>query len=485
MEARRRTLTEEMVFMRTKCNRMDLIKNLNLWGNDLHNINVLRFMPNLEVLSLSVNSVSTLVDLRNLSRLSELYLRKNHICDLAEVLHLINLPQLRVLWMNDNPCATLPHYREYVLHHLPRLVKLDSQEVTEEERRRAAHMDMGEMETCVEVDYQEVLDPPDRSPDPSPESAGGSVTAAADFFGGGRQPARAAPAPRPVEAAAYGHGQSDGGPVSRRLSAQSIARDDEENMVYDRRQQPGANAAAVRNGRPLASPSPESSPYSSHVSQYPAPDQRPLPGRRDLPQMPGGERIARSQMPVQQQHSFNMSYEGQSPELTPRSDVPDYTPQAASFQDQRLASHQSVNGDKYLSRDQHLMQQQQQPLQRRQGWTHAGWDEREVDSPDRLPNGADSAGGGAMGSHMADMRHLQQMPQQQQQRLFSGMPDPRSELPGVARRPQYGMASSAEFGERSARADNILCAVLALIKELDRQGLELVRRAIEQRQGEL
>jgi hypothetical protein len=30
--------------------------------------------------------------------------------------------------------------------------------------------------------------------------------------------------------------------------------------------------------------------------------------------------------------------------------------------------------------------------------------------------------------------------------------------------------------------DNILCAVLALIKELDGQGLELVRRAVEQRQ---
>lgn len=24
--------------MRTKCNRMDLIKNLNLWGNDLQDI---------------------------------------------------------------------------------------------------------------------------------------------------------------------------------------------------------------------------------------------------------------------------------------------------------------------------------------------------------------------------------------------------------------------------------------------------------------
>jgi hypothetical protein len=49
------------------------------------------------------------------------------------------------------------------------------------------------------------------------------------------------------------------------------------------------------------------------------------------------------------------------------------------------------------------------------------------------------------------------------------------------------MAPGGSFPEREqgVRADNILCAVLALIKELDRQGLELVRRAIEQRQGEL
>ncbi len=34
------------------------------------------------------------------------------------------------------------------------------------------------------------------------------------------------------------------------------------------------------------------------------------------------------------------------------------------------------------------------------------------------------------------------------------------------------------------RADNVLCAVLALVKELDDQGLELVARAIDQRQRE-
>lgn len=155
--------------MRTKCNRMDLIKNLNLWGNDLQDISVLQYMPNLEVLSLSVNSVCTLADLRHCPKLSELYLRKNDIRDLAEVLHLKHLRQMRVLWLSDNPCATLPHYRQYVLHHLPGLTKFDSQDVTDDERRQAIQADVNTIQTCVDGDYGgPLLESP--NPEDAPES---------------------------------------------------------------------------------------------------------------------------------------------------------------------------------------------------------------------------------------------------------------------------------------------------------------------------
>lgn len=82
-----------------------------------------------EVLSLSVNHVSTLVHLQYCPKLSELYLRKNEIMDLSEILYLRHLRRMKVLWLADNPCAELPFYRAYILHHLPNLSKIDAEEL--------------------------------------------------------------------------------------------------------------------------------------------------------------------------------------------------------------------------------------------------------------------------------------------------------------------------------------------------------------------
>ena len=62
-------------------------------------------------------------------QLSELYLSKNRIPSLAELVHLKGLPRLRVLWLAENPCCgTCPHlYRMTVLRTLPQLQKLDNQ----------------------------------------------------------------------------------------------------------------------------------------------------------------------------------------------------------------------------------------------------------------------------------------------------------------------------------------------------------------------
>lgn len=78
---------------------------------------------------LSVNSVSTLEPLSRCRQLSELYLRGNCICSLAELLYLKDLPRLRVLWLADNPCCGPdPHlYRMTVLRVLPHLHTLDNQ----------------------------------------------------------------------------------------------------------------------------------------------------------------------------------------------------------------------------------------------------------------------------------------------------------------------------------------------------------------------
>jgi len=60
-------------------------------------------MPNLEVLSLSVNKIATLKEIGNCPKLKELYLRKNSISNLSEIRHLVPLNNLKVLWFSDNP----------------------------------------------------------------------------------------------------------------------------------------------------------------------------------------------------------------------------------------------------------------------------------------------------------------------------------------------------------------------------------------------
>jgi len=62
---------------------------------------------NLNVLFLccSVNKISTLSPFEDCNKLQELYLRKNNISDINEIAYLQNLPALRYLWLEENPCC--------------------------------------------------------------------------------------------------------------------------------------------------------------------------------------------------------------------------------------------------------------------------------------------------------------------------------------------------------------------------------------------
>jgi hypothetical protein len=50
-----KALTVDLIHMKMKTNRIDTIKSLNLWGNDLNDISIVNQMQQLEVLSLAVN----------------------------------------------------------------------------------------------------------------------------------------------------------------------------------------------------------------------------------------------------------------------------------------------------------------------------------------------------------------------------------------------------------------------------------------------
>lgn len=128
-------LTRKQVLAKAKASDLESVKKLNCWGCNLTDISIFSQMTNIEVLTLSVNSISSLSPLAGCLSLSELYLRRNMIPSLSELSHLRPLTRLRVLWLAENPCCG-PDSRQYrltVLRCLPRLQKLDNQVVTEEE----------------------------------------------------------------------------------------------------------------------------------------------------------------------------------------------------------------------------------------------------------------------------------------------------------------------------------------------------------------
>ncbi|XP_055623986.1 putative uncharacterized protein DDB_G0279653 isoform X2 [Toxorhynchites rutilus septentrionalis] len=128
-------LTEEMVIARSKQSDLAAIKKLNCWGSELSDVSIIRRMRGVEVLAFSVNRISTLGDFENCLNLQELYLRKNNITDIDELIYLQNLPKLKYLWLEENPLVDNagPSYRQIVLRALPNLKKLDNVDVTPEE----------------------------------------------------------------------------------------------------------------------------------------------------------------------------------------------------------------------------------------------------------------------------------------------------------------------------------------------------------------
>ena len=143
-------LTAEYIKMRTKCDRLEGIKNLNLWGCDLEDISIVKDLGNLEVVSLSINRIKQLKFFANLKFLRELYIRKNMISDISEVLYLKKCNNLRTLWLNENPLADSKNYRNYVIKNLPQIIKLDDVPITAEERNYANNLNLDDLENSEE-----------------------------------------------------------------------------------------------------------------------------------------------------------------------------------------------------------------------------------------------------------------------------------------------------------------------------------------------
>eukprot|EP00798_Chlamydomonas_sp_ICE-L_P022322 gene22322-29397_t len=130
-------LSENIIRAKTRLEKIDDVRTLNLWGQDLGDISLIQKMPNLEVVSLSVNNIDSLRDFRFCTGLQELYLRKNNIADLADIRYLAGHTSLHTLLLSDNPCAGHPYYRQIIARALPCVQKLDNTEITPLEREDA------------------------------------------------------------------------------------------------------------------------------------------------------------------------------------------------------------------------------------------------------------------------------------------------------------------------------------------------------------
>lgn len=127
-------LTAYMIFSKTRANSLSDVRILNMWGYNLKDVSIFQEMPNVEVVSLSINEITTLRDFSNCFKLRELLLRHNNISDISEIQYLTNITTLRRLWLAENPIAKLPNYRSYVISVLPQLEILDEIPVTKNER---------------------------------------------------------------------------------------------------------------------------------------------------------------------------------------------------------------------------------------------------------------------------------------------------------------------------------------------------------------
>ena len=126
-------LTKEDILSKYNNQPISEIKNLNFWGKGLNNIDIIEQMPNLEIVSLSTNQITSLKPFAACSHLKELYLRKNNISDFNEINYLTQCNELKILWLDQNPICDCDNYRQRIIQALPNLVRLDNSPVNNDD----------------------------------------------------------------------------------------------------------------------------------------------------------------------------------------------------------------------------------------------------------------------------------------------------------------------------------------------------------------
>jgi Leucine-rich repeat (LRR) protein len=107
-----RVLSQETIKKKSGGHSPHSIKRLNLWGQRLTDISILRDCQNLEILSLSYNQIQDITPLKHCTALKELYLIKNNITSMADLSNLTGAKDLRILCIDENPiCSEVSNLR--------------------------------------------------------------------------------------------------------------------------------------------------------------------------------------------------------------------------------------------------------------------------------------------------------------------------------------------------------------------------------------
>ena len=125
-------LTKDRIEKKYPGKKIEKLKRLNLWGEDLENVDIISEMKNLRIISLSANKISSLKPFEKLVNLKELYLRQNNIKNIDEINYLKACPNLQSLWLEENPiCKDNEEYKRSIIEKLPNLVTLDNTQVSD------------------------------------------------------------------------------------------------------------------------------------------------------------------------------------------------------------------------------------------------------------------------------------------------------------------------------------------------------------------
>ena len=144
-------LTKEIIEKKYPGKKLEKIKYLNLWGEDLENVDIIAQMKSLKVISLSANKISSLKPFEKLENLKELYIRNNNISNIDEIDYLKDKANLKSLWMSDNPVSkNEKEFRKAIIEKLPNLATLDNTPIPEIKKDVENKKDMNDKDKTIE-----------------------------------------------------------------------------------------------------------------------------------------------------------------------------------------------------------------------------------------------------------------------------------------------------------------------------------------------